>query len=198
MATGDKKDLAKTREFIEKKKIYFEGFGEGRRLEEKRQRELEIRQQQAQQKQERAAQKKDVSERQRQLNIRNERNAYAKIEAARIREDAKTQRMQMRMQASAARRAARANRGMTGSPTVAGAIMGSIVASVLLFAVIVSTGPLVDYFQLWLIQQNGNPYAAPVLDLFTWIYILAFVSWITYIIVVWRAVTMNVSYGVYD
>lgn len=165
---------------------------------ERQQREQEIRRQQVQQKQDQAAQKKQVSERQKNLNARNERNAYAKIETARIREDAKTQRMQMRMQASAARRAARANRGSGGSPTVAGAIMGSIVASVLLFAVIVSTGPLVDYFQVWLTQQNGNPYAAPVLDLFTWIYILAFVSWITYIIVVWRAVTMNISYGVYD
>ena len=164
------------------------------RQAEKDKREQEIRKQPAQQKQEQKP--KAQTDRQRQINERNERAAQSRIETTRIREDAKTQRMQMRMQNSAARRAARANRG--GAPTVAGAIMGSIVASVLLFAVIVSVGPLVDYFQVWLTQQNGNPYAAPVLDLFTWIYILAFASWVTYIIVVWRAVTANISYGVFD
>jgi hypothetical protein len=89
-------------------------------------------------------------------------------------------------------------RVVQGAVTVQGAILGSILGSVILLAIMVSLGPLVDFFQAWLMNQPGNPYAAPVLDMFPWIYIFIFTSWVVYIIAIWRAATQQGSYGVYD
>ena len=85
-----------------------------------------------------------------------------------------------------------------GALTVQGAIVGCLVSTVILLAIMVSLGPLIDFFQAWLMNQPGNPYAAPILDMFPWIYIFIFASWITSIIVIWRAVTAFNDSGVYD
>jgi len=104
-----------------------------------------------------------------------------------------------RRQDRLAKQAARSSRQVAqGAVTVQGAILGCIVSSVILLAIIVSLGPLVDFFQAWLMNQPGNPYVAPVLDLFPWIYIFIFLSWIVSIVVIWRAATVQGSYGVYD
>lgn len=109
------------------------------------------------------------------------------------------QKKQMAAQNRAARSNARASRRIVqGTLTVQGAIVGCIVSSVILLAIIVSLGPLVDFFQAWLMNQPGNPYAAPILDLFPWIYIFIFLSWIVSIVVIWRAVTAYNDAGVYD
>ena len=109
------------------------------------------------------------------------------------------QKMQIRAQNRADRSAARSSRQVVqGSLTVQGAIVGSIVSSVILLAIIVSLGPLVDFFEAWLMNQPGNPYAAPILDLFPWIYIFIFLSWLVSIVVIWRAVTAFNDSGVYD
>jgi hypothetical protein len=98
-----------------------------------------------------------------------------------------------------ARSAARSSRRVVqGSLTVQGAIVGCIVTTVILIAIIVSLGPLVDFFEAWLMNQPGNPYAAPILDLFPWIYIFIFLSWLVSIVVIWRAVTAYNDAGVYD
>ena len=100
---------------------------------------------------------------------------------------------------TAQNRAARSSRRVVvGAVTVQGAILGSIIGSVILLAIMVSLGPLVDFFQAWLMNQPGNPYAAPILDMFPWIYIFIFASWVVYIIAIWRAATQQGSYGVYD
>jgi hypothetical protein len=89
-------------------------------------------------------------------------------------------------------------RVVQGAVTVQGAILGSIIGSVILLAIMVSLGPLVDFFQAWLMNQPGNPYVSPILDLFPWIYIFIFLSWLVYIVAIWRAATATGSYGVYD
>jgi hypothetical protein len=113
-------------------------------------------------------------------------NAQASVEKAKIRADA-----------AAARRASRRPQ-MQGAPTVAGTILGSLVGMVLLLAITVSCGPLIDYFGNMMMNQPGNPYAAPIAQLFPWIYIFIFLSWVVYLVVIWRAVFRNTSFGVYD
>jgi sterol desaturase/sphingolipid hydroxylase (fatty acid hydroxylase superfamily) len=137
--------------------------------------------------------------------------SVAKVEAAeKIRADKelskhkmdleyRRERQNMRYQRMDQRRAARSQRSFrSGAPTVAGTVLGSMVGGVMLLAITVSCGPLIDYFQNWLLQQPGNPYVTPVLDLFSWIYIFIFLSWIVYIVVIYRAVTASLNYGVYD
>jgi uncharacterized membrane protein (DUF485 family) len=115
------------------------------------------------------------------------------------RQDSNNEFKKWKYQNRQANRAARSSRRVVqGSLTVQGAIVGCIVSSVILLAIIVSLGPLVDFFQAWLMNQPGNPYAAPILDLFPWIYIFIFLSWIVSIVVIWRAVTAYNDAGVYD
>lgn len=119
--------------------------------------------------------------------------------AAKGKQDSRNEFYLQKMQYRAQQRASRSSRRVVqGSLTVQGAIVGCIVSSVILLAIIVSLGPLVDFFQAWLMNQPGNPYAAPILDLFPWIYIFIFLSWIVSIVVIWRAVTAYNDAGVYD
>ena len=133
--------------------------------------------------------------------IKTEANAAAQVQKAQVnaqaKKEASVEKYQLRLQASAARRASR-QPAMQGAPTVAGTILGSLVGMVLLLAITVSVGPLIDYFGNMMMNQPGNPYAAPIAQLFPWIYIFIFLSWIVYLVVIWRAVFRNTSFGVYD
>jgi hypothetical protein len=80
------------------------------------------------------------------------------------------------------------------NPSVIAAIVYTILLTIVLGVIAMFLGPVADYFSNFLMSQPGNPYATPVLMLFSWWYILILASWVVGVILVWRAVFFNITF----
>lgn len=79
-------------------------------------------------------------------------------------------------------------------PTVAGAIMICVVSMAILIGIVVAYGPVIDYFTAMLMAQPDNIYAAPILSLMPWTYIMVLLGAGVSIVLVWRIVIRRVWY----
>lgn len=82
----------------------------------------------------------------------------------------------------------------TNNPSVIASIIYTILLTVILGVIAMFLGPVADYFSSWLMSMPGNPYATPVLLLFSWWYILIMASWVVGVILIWRAVFFNLTF----
>lgn len=82
----------------------------------------------------------------------------------------------------------------TREPTVAGAIMMCIVTIAILICIVTALGPVIDYFTNMLMEQPDNIYAAPVLSLMPWTYLIILLGVGVSIVLVWRTVIRHVWY----
>ena len=85
----------------------------------------------------------------------------------------------------------------TPSPSVMGAILKTIIASVFAFIVLYTVGPFVDTFlslYIALPANQGNPYMTTAVSLFQWFYIFVVLSWVVSLILIWRTVFYNIQY----
>jgi hypothetical protein len=77
-------------------------------------------------------------------------------------------------------------------PTVGGAVILCVASIALLFALVIGVGPLIDFFSIYLMEQAGNPYAAPVIDLLSWCYVLILLGAGVAFVLVWRVVIRSI------
>ena len=79
-------------------------------------------------------------------------------------------------------------------PTVGGAIIGCIAMLVLLIAIVVSVGPLIDYFANYVAIMPDNPYKQYSLEMFPWIYAFVVLGGVMAFALVWRVVIRNIVF----
>ncbi len=82
-----------------------------------------------------------------------------------------------------------------GGQGLMSAILSLIVLLTLLMGVLLSCGPVMDYFNFVLMAQPENPYAAEILPMFPWFYVFITLSGAIGFVVVWRVVIRNIFYG---
>lgn len=87
---------------------------------------------------------------------------------------------------------------LRSEPTVGGAVILCVVTFALLYCLVIGVGPLIDFFSNYLLMQPGNPYAAPVLELLPWTYLMILLGAGVAIILVWRVVIRSIWFELRD